>query len=109
MDPLEARTVCIDIDHTICQSAGPDSYAEATCLPGAQDALRELRRAGWIVVLHTGRHFNHWKTTVDWLSRNDFEYDQLVFGKPPARYYIDDRAIPFDGDWKTVLSSLPDL
>ena len=28
--------------------------------------------------------------------------DQLVFGKPPARFYVDDRAIRFEGDWGVV-------
>jgi hypothetical protein len=108
MDALEARTVCIDIDHTICHSDGPGRYAEATCIDGAADAIRSLRAAGWIVVLFTARHFNHWATTQTWLAENDLEYDQLVFGKPPARYYVDDRAIPFTGDWRAVVEQLAD-
>lgn len=102
MHPLEARTVCIDIDHTLCVPSGPQGYGDATCVPGAVDVLKDLRAHGWTVVLLTGRHFNHWETTVEWLSTNGFEYDQIVFGKPPARFYVDDRAIAFDGEWETV-------
>ena len=100
MNDLEARTLCIDLDHTLCIAHG--DYAEAEPMSGAQEALRRLRGAGWIVVVYTGRHFNHWQTTVEWLADRGFVYDQLVFGKPPARFYIDDRGIPFTGDWEAV-------
>lgn len=109
MEALEAQTICIDIDHTICRSDGPDQYGDATCIDGAADAIRDLRARGWIVVLYTARHFNHWQTTTDWLRREGFEYDQLVFGKPPARLYIDDRALSFRGDWQELLDQVPTL
>jgi ribonucleotide monophosphatase NagD (HAD superfamily) len=100
MTELEAQTLCVDIDLTLCISQG--DYASAEPIPGAREALQALGKDGWKVVLFTARHFNHWQVTVDWLKRFGFEYDQIVFGKPPARYYIDDRAIPFNGSWEEV-------
>ena len=105
MPSLEARTLCVDLDHTICRSV-PGAYGEAEPLPGAADGLRRLRACGWIIVFHTARHFNHWQVTRDWLTRHEFEYDQIVFGKPPARYYVDDRAIRFEGDWSALCEHL---
>lgn len=109
MTELEARTLCIDLDFTICTHAG--DYAEAEPMPGAVEALAKLRAAGWIVVLHTARHFNHWQATIEWLGEHEIPYDHIVFGKPPARYYIDDRGIQFNGDWLALASrlSIPDL
>lgn len=105
MPEFEARTVCIDLDGTLCRSMVGD-YAAAVPVPGAREALRQLRRDGWTVLIHTARHFNHWTTTRDWLEQHGFEYDQIVYGKPPARFYVDDRAIPFEGDWTQTCKRL---
>ena len=105
MPELEAHTICIDLDNTLCRSV-PDQYESAQPMPGALEALRQLKQDGWFVVICTARHFNHWATTRDWLDRHGFEYDQIVYGKPPARFYIDDRAIPFGGDWSEVRERL---
>jgi len=100
--PDESNTICVDIDHTLCVSEGLDTYSVAVPIDGAKEALREFRAKGWWVVLYTARHFNHWRVTTSWLEEHGFEYDQLVFGKPPARFYVDDRAIRFEGDWGVV-------
>jgi hypothetical protein len=106
MTELEARTICVDIDQTICRSSGPDTYLTADPMPGAKEALTRLRESGWVIVLFTGRHFNHWQVTVEWLQRHGFTYDQLVFGKPPARYYVDDRAVNYQGNWDLICEQL---
>lgn len=102
MTELEARTICIDIDGVVCDSGPTLDYSGSPPIPGAVEALAELRRAGFVIVLCTARHFNHWQTTVNWLDRHAIAYDQLVFGKPPARWYVDDRAVHFNGDWGVV-------
>lgn len=107
MTELEARTLCVDLDFTLCTHTG--DYAAAVPIPGAREALEKLRADGWIIVIQTARHFNQWRTSADWLADHGFTYDQLVFGKPPARFYIDDRAIAFDGDWQLVRERLPVL
>jgi hypothetical protein len=101
----EARTLCVDLDHTLCVST-PAAYDRATPIDGAAAALDRLRACGWTIVIYTARHFLHWRTTVEWLRQNGFNYDQIVFGKPPARFYIDDRAIPYTGDWTALCDRL---
>lgn len=105
MTPDEARTLCVDLDHTLCVST-PAAYDTATPIAGAAEALDRLRASGWLIVIFTARHFLHWRTTVEWLRRYGFRYDQIVFGKPPARFYVDDRAIPYEGDWSSLCERL---
>lgn len=105
MPELELRTICVDLDGTLCKSA-VGNYGAAVPVPDAREALSRLRREGWLIVIYTSRHFNHWATTRDWLERHRFEYDQIVYGKPPARFYVDDRAIPFEGNWTEVYGRL---
>jgi ribonucleotide monophosphatase NagD (HAD superfamily) len=104
LNELETRTLCCDLDGTLA-SVGED-YTTVEPIDGAREALSGLRSDGWAIVIYTARHFNHWKTTVDWLMRHGFEYDQLVFGKPPARVYVDDRAVRFEGDWQETVGAL---
>ena len=106
MTGTEEKTLAIDIDHTLCQSEGHESYQEATPIEGAREALSQLRENGWHIILHTARHFNHWKVTRAWLEEYGFEYDEIVYGKPPARYYIDDRAMRFEGNWEETLRTI---
>jgi uncharacterized HAD superfamily protein len=99
----EDRVVVVDIDGTICTVER--DYTKCRLLPGCGAALRALRRRGYVIYLHTGRHINHLRTTVEWLRKHRVPYDHIVFGKPPARYYIDDRAVRFTG-WNNVLRQL---
>ena len=55
--------------------------------------------------LYTGRHILNSEVTIKWLKQNDINYDHIVFGKPPAKYYIDDKGISFDS-WENVLKNI---
>ena len=63
-------------------------YLEFTLL------LNSLEK-GYKIYLHTGRHINNFDVTINWLKKNKIDYDHIVFGKPVAKYYIDDRGINF--------------
>ena len=104
MTELESHSISVDIDGTLCYLT--DNYAKAVPMPGAVENLKRLREEGWTIILFTARHFNQWQVTVDWLKKHGFEYDQIVFGKPPTRYYIDDRAILFKNNWNEIGKTL---
>jgi len=95
--------IAVDIDGTLCTASG--DYSRCEVLPGARESLERLRARGFRIYLHTGRHIDKHDVTVRWLADNHIPYDLIVFGKPPARYYIDDRAIRFR-DWESTMAEL---
>ena len=101
--------IVIDLDGTICTlKQKNESYADVQLKPGAIEFIKKLRKEGHYIIIQTARNMatcesnlgkvmkNVGKVTLDWLDRNEVEYDEIFFGKPNAQLYIDDRAFRFD-------------
>jgi hypothetical protein len=104
-------TVCIDWDDTLVGYKKHGVHGD--WLPGAQDALRFLKRRGYTVIIHSCRA--NWPEGLaeitGLLEAAGFKLGSRLSihtgaGKPLGVAYIDDRAIPFAGDWAPVLSAL---
>ena len=52
--------------------------------------INKLYMQGDVIILHTGRHWNHLENTIRQLR--GVNRTALVLGKPPADKYIDDKA-----------------
>lgn len=97
MEPATPRkTFCVDLDGTLCTNTWGD-YDSAQPLPWAIARVNALARAGHRIVILTARGT---ATGVDWrehteaqLAKWDVSYHELVFGKPEADIYVDDRTI----------------
>ncbi len=113
--------IVIDLDGTICPiKQGTQTYATLPVLPGAAERIKALRANGHYIIIQTARNMatcesnlgkvmkNIGKTTLEWLEKNDIEYDEIFFGKPNAEIYIDDRAFRFESwdktDENTIIS-----
>jgi len=90
---MKSEIICIDLDNTI--STESDDYERCIPKEHAIKALTMLRAENNFIVIYTGRHVNHARFTIEWLRFHKIPYDHIVFGKPPARLYIDDRAYRF--------------
>jgi len=100
--------VCIDLDGTICELAPDGDYANACPVPGAREALSELRSRGAYIIIYTARRMRTHNGDVgrvieeigdltrSWLQQHGIPYDEIVFGKPYAHVYIDDLAHRFE-------------
>ncbi len=109
--------VCVDLDGTICELSPDGDYARARPLPGAREALRELRRRGAYIIIYTARRMRTHNgdlakvcadigdLTVSWLKEHDIPYDEIIFGKPYANVYIDDLGHRFTG-WDDLPAKL---
>ncbi len=106
--------IVIDLDGTICTlKQKHETYEDVEAKPGAVEFIKKLRAEGHYIIIQTARNMatcesnvgkvmkNVGKVTLEWLERNDIEYDEIYFGKPNANLYIDDRAFRFE-DWKNM-------
>lgn len=109
--------IVIDLDGTICPiKKSGETYDALPILPGAAERIKELKANGHYIIIQTARNMatqesnlgkvlkNVGKITLDWLERNNVEYDEIYFGKPNGNIYIDDRAFRFGG-WETLTKS----
>lgn len=102
-------TLIVDIDGTLCDiKASGQNYADLIPKQAMIRKLREYQKKGYRILLFTSRNMNTFKNNVgqinkhtapvllEWLSKWDIPYDEILFGKPWPRkrgFYIDDRTV----------------
>jgi len=89
-------TIFSDIDGTLVKHESPFSAAKSNfkmeLLPGTLEKLEEWDRAGYNIILTTGRRESMRKATEKQLAEVGIIYDQLIMGiKGGKRYLINDR------------------
>ena len=86
---------CIDIDGTICTNTD-GNYEEAIPYKERIDLINNLHSEGNKITFFTARGTTtgiNWRTlTEKQLHKWGVNYDELLFGKPEADKYIDDKA-----------------
>lgn len=103
-----SATIIFDIDDTICTTKNRE-YKKA--IP-KKDVIKKINHLhddmGFCIKLHTSRGMvscegnlnkviNKNKDVLEkWLKENDVHYDELIFGKPIADIYVDDRGMSLD-------------
>ena len=100
--------IVFDLDGVICELKKPsESYADVIPKNDIIEKMKDLKKNGHYLIIHTGRHMRTCdgdvskviekigKTTEDWLKKWNVPYDELIFGKPYADMYIDDLGIEF--------------
>ena len=108
-----AKTVVFDFDGVIHSYTsgwqGEDTILDPP-VPGIREALKEIRDAGYEVVVVSTRcaTIKGHGAIEAWLYDNGLrEYiDKVCKEKPPAVAYIDDRAICFDGHPEALLKKI---
>lgn len=98
--------IVFDLDDTICHTENRD-YANASPLAGVVDRIKEVRAVlpSASIVIHTSRGMAscdgdvalaEWKNRPvieRWLREHGVEADEIIFGKPLADIYVDDKAM----------------
>ncbi|MFW5953619.1 MAG: hypothetical protein ACOCSJ_05590 [Candidatus Natronoplasma sp.] len=111
------KVIAIDFDGTLFEYDGwknSNHYGEP--IDGAKEIVEKLRDKGFKIMIFTTR--GNEKVVKEALEEYDIPYDyinenphtppeaEISDVKPPANYYIDDRAIAFKGDWKEVMEEI---
>lgn len=103
------KCIVVDIDGTLCPVKGTsESYADLEPYRHMVERLRELRDAGYYVILQTSRNMRSYEGNIGlinarmlpvlmrWLDDHGVPYDEVHVGKPWAGsegFYVDDRAV----------------
>lgn len=114
------RYVVVDFDHTICATQGLFDLGEP--MPGAMVALQTIKDMGLGIIVQSCRTspgLSHSKTMeerlqqrdimTNWMLSFNIPFDEIDDGSNGKRFglcYIDDRGVPFQGDWSLVLQQV---
>ncbi|MCT4223065.1 HAD family hydrolase [Elizabethkingia anophelis] len=93
--------IIIDFDGTICTEERTYSRSMAKPLDHAIESVNKLYDQGHTIIIYSARTWMEYEMTMDWLSRYNVKFHQLILGKPIGDVWIDDRAINFNG-WENV-------
>lgn len=97
-----------DLDGTLCTQEKSGEYEKAAPITHMIDIVNHLYDQGHDITIFTARGMNtfdgdlnaiinaYWNMTVDWLMKNGVKHHRLRFGKPPADYYVDDKAVTLE-------------
>ena len=110
------KTVICDFDGTISEWGDYPEPGPPT--PGVKEALQALKDQGYEIIILSSRTSDvmskhpidkemEKRRMEEYLNKHEIPYDMVSKGdKPPAQFYIDDRGIAFDGNWKEVLDRI---
>lgn len=104
--------ICFDLDNTlVTYPTIPYDYSSVKPIPKMIDLLKKMKEQGHEIIIHTARRMlthqhNIGKVikdiamvTLTTLEDLQIPYDEIIFGKPIADIYIDDRSInPYIND-----------
>jgi len=100
------NTIVFDIDDTISTNIRRTGYNNCKPIKSVIQKINELHdEQGYKIILHTSRGMLSCNGDIQkateknkyileqWLKNNDVHYDDIVFGKPLADLYVDDKAM----------------
>lgn len=102
--------ICLDFDvpiHSYTSGWQGETVIPDPLTDGARAAIQELRTRYRVFVNSARCATPAGRAAVaDYLERNGIEVDEVTEHKPPAIAYVDDLAVPFQGDWAAVIARI---
>ena len=105
-DNTKYKTFVLDMDDTISFTINRDFENSIPNQP-VIDKINELYDKGWKIIISTARGAKSCPTLQDreikyrgvteaWLNTHNVKYHEVLFGKPNADYYVDDKAMTLE-------------
>ncbi len=104
--PKRTMRICFDLDNTlVTYPTVPKDYSTVKPIWKMINQLRTMKEDGHTIIIYTARRMETHKgnvgtvmkdigkITFDTLEKYNIPYDELIFGKPIADVYIDDKAV----------------
>lgn len=116
LTPSARGVLLVDFDATLFPWGPLDDDADP--MPGAIEAMAELREAGYTLRIYSSRLSETWlrlsgenpvrQLTLmrERLRKHGIPHDGFAVDKEPAEHYIDDRAIEFSNNWPEITARL---
>ncbi len=98
------KRISIDYDDTLVEGM---KSTKGKALKGAVEFTNKLKKDGWEIIISTCRP--DWQVVEirENLEKQGFKFDMILpYTKPKAKYYIDDRAIKFNGNFDKIYKEL---
>jgi len=95
-----ASCIALDFDGVLHHYTGWNDGVLGDPIDGALEAVHALVDSGEKVVIFSTREP---EIIEEWLADYGFPLLEIVSVKPPAKVFLDDRAIRFDGRWTPLL------
>lgn len=112
------KTIAIDFDgviHGYSQGWSDGSIYDPP-VEGTKEALENLKSEGYRIYIFTTRTNKIFRKKNDpdqlplikeYLEMHRLPYDKIwTYGKPMADVYLDDRAVPFSGNWSEAVDQI---
>lgn len=100
------KWLAIDLDKCLAHNSPYPEYNLLEPIKGAKEAMDGLQADGWKIIIYTSRPWSDYDKIEKWLDKYKIPFRRIVCGKLLAKYFIDDRAIEFKGDWEGVIKKI---
>jgi hypothetical protein len=111
MDREDIMKISVDFDGTLMDERKVPGYKMGKPFPLAKEAMEELKKMGYEIIIFSAKDLSASgeKAIKDWMRYFKIPFDRVTSVKTHSDFYVDDRAVPFNGDWREVISHIKNV
>ncbi len=102
----ELKWIGVDWDDTIFLNNGYPDFIPTKPIQDAVESLRKLVKKGFKIIIYTARPWSDYQLIEDLCIKHKIPARRIICGKPLFKFFIDDKAIRFTGNWKETLKEV---